>query len=165
MEDLNVFKIHSDPWKYPANWIRNVRLFGRKCKWAYQRVTRGFCDYDAYDLDSYYLTLFYKTITHLADVTHGYPGDEEFPTPEAWDKYLRELAQYFYRANESNNYYPTPAEAAWWEEVKDLKEPWHHNSPATNAMIKETTDNYKLRRKDMEEGLDKLKHVFFNLWD
>ena len=53
MNKLNVFNTQWCPWKYPNNWIRNARLFFRQFKWAYQRMTRGFCDFDTWDLDSY----------------------------------------------------------------------------------------------------------------
>ena len=153
------------PLTYISNWPRNFRLFFRQFKWAYQRITRGYCDADTYDLDSYYLDLFHATINHLADTTHGYPGTEEFPTPEAWDKYLRDMAICFYRANESNDYYPHPAENEWWEEVSSFEEPWNHDSPKSKAMCDEAIQLIDKRVKDVENGMDMLKHVFFHLWD
>ena len=165
MNKLNVFNQYYSPWKYLSNWTGNFRLFFRQFKWAYQRITRGYCDADVWDLDSYYLDLFYDTINKLADITHGYPGTEEFSTPEAWDSYLRDMAMCFYRANESNDYYPHPAENEWWEEVSNMKAPWNHHSPKSEAMCDEAIKLSFQRVEDMEKGIDMLKHVFFNLWD
>ena len=140
-------------------------MFYRQFKWAYQRITKGFCDFDIWDLDNYYLELFYQTIIELANITHGYPGTEEFPTPEAWDKYLREMANNFYRANESNNYYNTPMENIWWEDVKNDCEPWNQRSQYSDAMLNEAYENDSKRNIELNLGLDKLKHVFRHLWD
>lgn len=165
MSDLNVLKQIYSPWRYPSNWIKNCRLFFRRYKWAYQRVTKGFADCDVWDLDVYYLHLFYATLNHLADITHGYPGTTEFPTPEVWDKYLRDMAMDFYKANESNDYYEHPAQDVWWEEVKDIDEPWNHQSAASKEMCNESVNIMRKQNKDMENGLDKMKHVFWHLWD
>lgn len=167
MNKLNVFNQSYSPWKYPSNWIRNIRLFGRQFKWAYQRIVRGYCDYDVWDLDTYYLDLFYETLNHLADTTHGYPGNKEFPTPEAWDKYLRDMAMDFYKANEVNDYYSHPACDLWWESIKnkDITKTINTDNHYSSAMIAEANKNEEKRIQDMENGLEKMKAVFFHLWD
>lgn len=165
MNKLNVFNQYYSPWKYFSNWSGNFRLFFRQFKWAYQRITCGYCDYDVWDLDQYYLNIFYETLNKLADITHGYPGTEEFPTPELWENYLREMAMDFYRGNETNDYYPHPLEDSWWEEIKDLKEPWNYHSPKSKAMCNEAIELEKKRINDINTGFDKMKHVFGHLWD
>lgn len=165
MNKLNVFNTQWCPWKYPSNWIRNARLFFRQFKWAYQRMTRGFCDFDTWDLDNYYLELFYQTLNHLAENTHGWPSDEKFPNFEDWQNYLKELADYFYRANDVNDFYEHPAEDKWWNDVEKQDDIIHAESEHIDDMIAEANDLYYKRDNDMREGLDKLKEVFWNLWD
>ena len=167
MNRLNVFNQYYCQWKYPSNWKGNIRLFFRQFKWAWQRATRGYCDSDVWDLDTFYLDLFYATLIRFADTTNGYPGTDEFPTPESWDKYLRDMAIDFYRAQESNDYYAHPAEDAWWEEVQN-ETPQNMLSKPTEKSIKmcaEAADLAEKRTKDVEAGLKKMNHVFFNLWD
>lgn len=165
MNKLNVFNTQWCPWKYPSNWIRNARLFFRQFKWAYQRMTRGFCDFDTWDLDNYYLELFYQTLNHLAENTHGWPSSEKFPNFEDWQNYLKELADYFYRANDTNDFYEHPAEDKWWNDIEKQGDIIHAESEHTDDMIAEATDLYYKRDNDMREGLDKMKEVFWNLWD
>ena len=89
----NVFKQLYSPWRYLSNWIRNIRLFFRRYKWAYQRAKRGYADCDIWDMDSWLLTLFHDSLNHLADNHCGWPGNEDFPEDENWTKYLKEMAQ------------------------------------------------------------------------
>lgn len=163
MNNLNVFNVSFSPMKYPSNWLPNVRTLGRMCKWAYQRITRGFSDYDAYDLDSYYLDLFYASLNHLADVSHGWPQSEEFPEFKNWQKYVKDMAMDFYRANENNGYYPTPCEEKWYEDIKD--KPLASDSKYSSAMLNEAEENQRKRDIDLQNGLTKLSKVFRSLWD
>ena len=167
----NVFKYGYTPWRYPSNWRDNIELFFRHFKWAYQRATKGFCDMDVWDLDGAILNYLAGTIEQLADVHCGYPGDERFPTPESWERFLRELANDFYRANEWNDYYDHPAYDAWEKTLDDKSicdergRVIDHNSDLSTAMVKEQMELNEIRQKDVEIGLEKLKDVLFNLWD
>lgn len=165
MHRLNVFKQNYCPWKYPSNWRPNFRLFFRQFKWAYQRATRGYCDYDVWDLDSYYLDLFFVTLNHLADTAYGYPGTKEFPTYEDWQRALKEMAWHFFKANESNDYFPHPAEDKWWEAVKNDSEPWSRDDENSKAMLAESYVLASKRDIELKKGLEKLNKVFRHLWD
>lgn len=164
----NVFKYGYTPWRYPSNWRDNIELFFRHFKWAYQRATKGFCDMDTWSLDNSILNYLSGTIEQLADTCHGYPGDDRFPTPESWDKFLREMANDFYRANEANDYYDHPAYDAWEAELDKrttLEEKLYYDGEIAAAMIQEGRDLAEIRDKDLEIGLMKLGEVFRNLWD
>lgn len=90
-KNLNVFTMCLySPWRYPSNWWRNIKQFFRHFRWAWQRITKGFCDYDCFDLDQYYLALLPVTLRHLADNTHGYP---EGMTYEDWQAKIRLMAE------------------------------------------------------------------------
>ena len=167
---LNVFNQSYMPLTHISNWPRNIRLFFRQFKWAYQRATRGCCDCDVWDLDSYFLDLFHDTLLHLANTTHGYPGTKEFSTPESWDRCLRELAQKFYQANEYNDFYPTPKESIWWEAVKDKDFVKNHewtdpNPEYSKEMIEEANINYESRQTVFQEAWEQMGHIFHHLWD
>ena len=179
MNRLNVFKNPYYRWRYPSCWWKNIRMFFRSFKYAYQRITRGWADCDTWDLDNYYLDLFNGTLNHLAEHHMGYPGNDEFDTDEKWTAYLKEMAQQFYRANESNEFYDTPEADKWWEWVQQHPPTWEkenvngvelhryirEDGPYDKTMMEEDHMLTYLRHKDMENGLDMLKHVFNQLWD
>ena len=163
MNKLNVFNNPKLPWRYPSNWIKHVRMFFRSFKYAYQRITRGFADCDIWDLDSYYLDIFNGTLNYLADHHCGYPGHGEFDTDEKWTAYLKEMAQKFYQANESNEYYDTPNEKKWWKWIEENSN--SEDNPYSKDMFNEEKFLAWRREQDMREGLDMMKHIFFHLWD
>lgn len=161
MHPLNVFNNPKLPLKYPVNWVRTIRSWSYSLKYAYQRITRGVADCDYWDLDHYFLQIFVQGLDLLIKYQHGYPGTEEFPTSESWDIYLKEMRDCFYRADENNNYYPTPKEELWWQGVEAGEE----DPDAAKAMSQEAINNQELRNQDLETGLNMMKHCFFSLWD
>lgn len=163
MNNLNVFKNPKLPLKYPSNWGAIIRTFFRSFKWAYQRVTRGFADYDVWDFDSFLLNILANGLEHLADTTMSYPGNEEFPTYESWAKFLREMAMHFRKAYEGNDYFLHPKEDLWWNEFKQKGDNVDDN--IVTDMLKEMHENEDKREEQLIIGLNKLKHVFFHLWD
>ena len=172
MNKLNVFNNPYYKWYYPDCWIKNLRMFFRSFKWAYQRITKGFANCDTFDLDGYYLDIFTGTLNHLADNHWGYPGNDEFPDDESWTRYLKNIAEKFYKANETNEAYPTPEADKWWEWIKahpkenvfavDGKK---EENPYGKAMFEESNAIDIQRDKEMREGMNMLKHVFWSLWD
>lgn len=165
MNKLNVFKPDYCPWRYPSNWIKNIRLFGRQFKWAYQRITQGYCDFDWWDMDTYLTMLMADMIDELAKKSHGYPGNKEFPTPESWENYLNEIvAKLRYSLNDLPNEY----EEAWiktWENKEFLQEKTPEEKEITNKFLDKEISNWGLRDKALFEALDMIKHVYHNLWD
>jgi hypothetical protein len=57
---------------------------------ASQRVVRGWDDRTLWSLDHSLAETLGAQLTRLADVAHGWPGNEEFPTFEDWTAALRE---------------------------------------------------------------------------
>ena len=190
MNNLNVFNQTYSPWRYPSNWIRNIRLFGRQFKWAYQRITRGFCDADVWDLDTHLSEYLAQTIEHLAKTSHSYPGTEEFPTYESWKTYLMEIANKFkYSLSELPNEY----EDAWskmYEEfdaeyglfgkkleeqaIKEKKPSIRAHFPSeikkewktiTENYLDKELENDKKKYATQLEALDMIKHCWGHLWD
>lgn len=169
MNKLNVFNQSYSPWRYPSNWIRNMRLFGRQFKWAYQRITRGFCDYDVWDLDSHLSELLIQTIKQLAKTSHGYPGTEEFPTYESWENYLVDIV---HKLEYSLNDLPNEYETAWlktWENENLDKIVKKDKTPEEEEITKKYLDkeayNDKLKREAQNEALRMIYHVYNHLWD
>ena len=163
MNQLNVFNNPYYKWYYPQYWHKNIRMFFRSIKYAYQRITKGYANCDTFDLDNYYLNIFTGTLNHLADNHWGCPGNEEFPKDEDWTKYLKEMALKFYNANESNEAYPTPEADKWWKWIEEHDK--NIDNSYSETMFQEANENDKKRDKEMHEGMKMLDHVFWNLWD
>ena len=125
-KNLNVFKMCAYcPWRYPSNWWSNIKQFFRHFKWAWQRASRGYCDYDCFALDDYYLKLIPATLRELAKDTHGYP--EEFGTIDKWQEEIIKIAEDFEAAAMNEEEYFQNEN--WFEEadkkgtlVKDFRE-------------------------------------------
>lgn len=64
-QDLNVFKIPMPRWTL-ATLKMNIKGLARRCKWAYQRATKGFCDYDRYDLEHFYSRLLVASLREFS---------------------------------------------------------------------------------------------------
>ena len=74
------------PWKF-------FQQCGRNIKRAWQRVTRGYCDSDVWNMDSWLLAILPPMLRQLRDDEVGaYPGVEPFETPEKWERWLGMMA-------------------------------------------------------------------------
>ena len=73
----NVFKLYPHNWKRPSNWWDNIKDFFRGFKYAYQRATKGYCDYDLFSISDWFLEMFPNMLKEFSDGTHSYPWDME----------------------------------------------------------------------------------------
>ena len=168
MNNNNVFKhVPYYKWNSPKNIWDNIKLFFRRFKWAYQRATRGYADCDIWNMESWLLDLLHDSLNHLADHHWGWPGTEQFPNDEDWEKYLKEMAQLFYQANEINEYYPTPEATKWWDWSCDHphKLDEKSNNPYIETMMTEETKNGKMRDADFHKAWRMMEDVYWHLWD
>lgn len=161
--NLNIFKRGYLPWRYPRNIIRNIENSFRNIHFAWQRATRGFADCDVWDMDSWLLSLIHDGLIHLANNSYGWPGDDCFPEPEDWDKYLRDMAQKFYQCDENNEFYPAPdtEKMHQW----GVEHPKSRYNPYVENFIEEDTKNRHKRQRDFAEAWSMMGDVFFNLWN
>ncbi|MBQ4122281.1 hypothetical protein IJD44_00930 [bacterium] len=117
------------------------KYFLRQLKWAKQRITRGFSDFDTFNLDQFYIQLFIDSLTYFKENLHGAPikyFDEQAENPTwKWEKYLNEMIEHFRLANEDLYQY-------------DLKE-WDERND--------------LQQEHLNKGLEMLQKEFNSLWD
>lgn len=162
---MNVFK---NPWKFTRAPIRWFKYFFRSFKYAYQRATRGYCDYDVYDCDTYYTHIISGTLHQLADRHMGYPGEM---TPESWTAALNEIAEHFDKSLEENEAFPQPKTDEWYAHLEitptaETFEEWRQKEKELSAaMIEESKVLEKLRSAEKDIGLDMLKEYWYHLWD
>lgn len=164
MNNMNVFKKGWFTWRQP---IKSIKLMYRRCKWAWQRITRGYADCDIWDLDDYFADLISHALWTFSDNATGWP-DYRFDTFEEWKDYIREIGNYFYFIKEDA--YDTPALDEWsdnlpehWlckkeEETEEFKE-------LTRKMREEENHIWEQRQKYKDMALDSLREMWFMLWD
>lgn len=150
--ELNVFTTGYMPWKYPANWFRNVKLFFRQIKWAWQRATRGYCDWDVWDLEAFYLPLMRDSINKLAEVSHGYPATNDW-TYDSWTAYLKTLADAL------NDCMADSAELnQYWSDFDKMLTNEQEYSDEEKATLRRCY--YDRERQIADEQQDLLEHTF-----
>ena len=170
MNDLNVFKQSYCPWEYPSNWIRNIKLFFRQFKWAYQRITRGYCDSDVWDLDTHLNMYLAQTIESLAKNSISYPGTEEFPTPESWTNYLMEIVN---RLKYAVSDVPNEYEEAWlktwnnktFSEILGSRGDTPEEKKIIDDFLNKEMENEFSKIKAQNEALIMIFHAYNHLWD
>lgn len=113
----------------------------RRAKFRRQRITRGFSDYDWWDLDTYLCNLLSASLYHLADNTISWsPGLA--PTFEDYKERIKRLAEHF-------------DEMAEWEERHPV------DSKEKDGYAKNNEQLYKFTKETFNE----LAEVFWSLWD
>lgn len=172
MNPLNVFNNPYFSWKYPECWYKNIRMFFRSFKYAYQRITKGFCDMDTWDLDDYYTRLFVDSLTTFSKHMNGWPQSNEFPEFEDYQKYIDKMVYLFNQSIEGNedikNKYAEEYEAKILNKPDFLENINKEKSPEEKALtdkyFKRENELYKYRKACRNEALDMMKHIFDSLW-
>lgn len=156
-------------------WYRldkRLKYFFKKIKWSFQRITRGYSDYDIYNLYYWLIRVIPSAIRDLEKDLHGFPFDM---TEEAWKNYLLDMASHF------ENYY------AEWENPVELpsvsiKSLFEKNGDVVRRVptdeIKDSDFQEKRKlwreeeekhdqymREELHKGLSMLEARFGDLWD
>lgn len=74
------------PWK----WVRQL---WRNMVEAHQRITKGYCDSDVFNMDSWMLKIMPAMLREMAEKEFSYPGSAPFETPEKWGTWLTGMAE------------------------------------------------------------------------
>lgn len=122
--------------------VNNWRLSGkdikrRRAKWKRQRISRGFCDWDWWDLDYFYLNLFVNSLRHYAKNTIGF-SESLAPTYEEYQARILRLADMF-------------EELATWEEKNVERRDYEQEAKELDELTK--------------KAFAELAEVFWSLWD
>ena len=163
----NVFRIKSYTWRYYLRHpLKYLKMFGKKCKWAYQRVVRGWCDYDTYSMDNWFCDVVPDMLDYLAANHMGWP-DMDFETLEDWEEWLEKTAAAI-RYNCEENYQKDNEFAAEYNKAMDS---WH--SVGYTVGCEEIRKKFTRREKelavkaqaDFETAISSFAKYFHDLWD
>lgn len=122
--------------------VNHFRIRGKDAKrrlkqWKRQRIHRGFCDYDWWDLDIFYLNLFVSSLRYYANHTISHSPSLAATFEEYQARILR-LADMF-------------EELANWEEQ--------------NADRRDYEQEFKEKDTLTKKAFAELAEVFWSLWD
>lgn len=166
---MNVF---NNPYRFTRAPLKWTSYFFRSFKYAYQRATRGYCDYDAWELFSYCTHVISGCLHKLADDHCGHPmgiDDEE------WTKLLHETAIHLENSLKENDVFPHPKTDEWCENIKRFSVEqfiqnnnrlvYDGNDELGKAMREEQDELLNLRNAEKDMALDMLKEHWYDLWD
>ncbi len=175
--ELNIFKGGYMPW-YPYNWWSNIRYFFRTIKWGWQRATKGYSDYDTFDLDIYYSRLMIASLSQFRAETQGYPGYMD--SIEEWYAILDKIIFLLKQANEDEPLEEKNELAEWYEEYletrpltltkveNDARIYVTNNDEETETKIKQyhkrEEELYQIRVQKRKEAFDLMAKYFGHLW-
>lgn len=164
----NVFTFgYFRPW---YNVPSHVKQFIKIIKYCFERITKGYCAYDRYDIDSWLLETLPNMLNEFAEKTHSHPygfsegvvnnlyksfkmknilNENEEKDYKAWCAYIREIAEHL--NNAKKDYYD--------EYKEDL------DKPCDEVSRQRQLDFQKYKEEELHKGLVMLESVFFHLWD
>lgn len=148
-------------------------------RFARQRARKGYAAIDWWNMDNWFLEIIPNMLDELADRRCGYPGNEEFDTPEKWSTYLHNLANDLRMCTEDacdklNEYYKDFLDSFDTRRFSEEDENGNlrvkfQNTPEGEEIAKKYFDRCKEIRDEqetiLEEAMLRLAHVLPMLWD
>lgn len=158
---LSVFKFYKGWYKFPSSIFQHIKNFFKKIKFAYQRITKGYCDYDLYELDQYYKKLMYSTLIDFAKNTNSYP--RQFNSMKDWQIVLQNAANQFRQSfiDKPNLYQMQLIEMS----KQDRFEETEQFQKLCDLSIDQNVRDQKIKRLHFAKGLDFIKKYNKDLWD
>ena len=159
--NLNLMQNPFSFFHAPREWIRR---FINSVKWSWQRITRGWSDYDVWTMDEYLLAILPEMLDHLAGETYREPVSysvNEYP----WQDYLWTTAQHFMNAREDQrrqtNQYKTALHTSM---LADSIRPQEDREELSRLYFEREREIRDWRVSEKNIALDMLKEIFFDLW-
>lgn len=127
---------------HPLHYLNDVRY---AVKWSFQRITRGYCDCDWFNLSYWFSEVVPCMLRELIDGA-GHPYDM---LPEEWERYLAEMASHIENTQEEvweklNQYDSDKEKDKWLNRIKEINE-W--------------------QEAECHKGLQMMADRFYDLWD
>ena len=168
---LNILKVGYIGWRH---LFYNIRQFFRNIGFAWQRATKGYSDYDLYELDYFYHDLIIASLEQFRKNTHSFPVGL---TPDEWDQILKQIVDTlreglpeshtnewqdqfdsYWRAHTIREEQPDGSIKVDCEdtpEMLDLKEKW----------LNEEQRIHEFENEKLKEGIELLLQHWHDLWD
>lgn len=111
----------------------------------WDRATKGYCSRDLWNLNSFYCTLFYESITEFKNGAKGFPMT--MGTFEEWKEELEHISELFKRIEDLEN-----DDSYYDEETREIN---------TGLLFQMNEEISSVKN----EAFDLMKKHFFDLWD
>ena len=164
-DPLNVFTFGYWPAR---NVFHNIKQFFRNIRYGWQRATKGYCDWDIWDLDQYHLVLLEKALTAFRKNNNGHPIDL---TEEAWDKVLDRMIycyhmanEYLYNTDEYNEFYESWSASLDHFKMKENEFIINDNKELYNKMAERSNELIKQGIEYITEASNLMIKYEGNLW-
>ena len=152
---LNVFTYGYYNWKHP---IHNIATFFHNLRRAWQRATKGYCDWDTWDLDQYYIQLIVDSLADFQKETNSYPSEI---SPEEWNKVLGEIQEHLKEGRFNSHDNPWADKLPGLDRIND-------SDAETNDIrahfIEEENRLRQLEDEHLHAGLTLLTKWWHHLW-
>lgn len=184
-----IWKPFSQPeYRRPWQIIRLLKQIGRDIKWSHQRIWRGYCDYDLFSIDDWFMKIMPGMLKVFKETRHGSPVavnyhshavflDEEERNQDVhgeWDKKLDRMIFLLGEMDEASCSQQNPYEDAYFEAVQKLMEPpvEHADGSSTHRYPdlkeypehRELDENYHAEEKRLNQYRLDCKQEFFELF-
>jgi hypothetical protein len=159
--ELNIFTGGYMPW-YPRNWWSNIRYFFRTIKWGWQRATRGYSDYDTWNLDVYYSNMMIASLGQFRAETKGYPG--YMNSIEEWYAILDKIIFLLKQANEDEPLEEKNELAGWYKEHLSASRKDEEIKAKADQYYRREEELYEIRKQKRKEAFELLAEYFGHLW-
>lgn len=171
--NLNVFSLPYTKHYYLTHPLKFVRQFGRNIKQAYKRIRYGWCNYDAWDFDSWFCSVVPPMLKKLAE-GNSYP-DQLFNSINEWHTWLLNMAAKIEKMQyddwmDSKNEYAADYNKTFDDNDNLIVSNYYEHSSFTKEEIrKKYYDHAKeialTRQQDLEEIFIEFGRNFDALWD
>ena len=118
-------------------------MLPRQLKWAKQRITKGYCRSDWYDMDSWFAHVVADMFDEYAENTCSYPW--EINNPDDWEDILKEMATHLRNAG-----------------IEEIAEERYSHMADSKAKIREQN---KWRKEELHKFCELFEKYYFDLWD
>lgn len=184
-----VWRPFSEPeYKRPWQIIRLIKQIGRDIKWSHQRIWKGYCDYDLFSIDYWFMKIMPKMLKVFKETRHGSPVavnyhshavflDEEERNQDVhdeWDKKLDRMIFLLEEMNEESCTQQNPYEDEYFEAIDKLREgPTEHPDGSVSYRYphlkeypeyRELAEEYDAEEKRITQYRLDCKQEFFDLF-
>ena len=162
---LNVFRRGYYKWR-PSTFFSNIRHFFRTLKWGWQRATKGYCDSDLFDFDSFHTDLLIHALDEFAADLNGAPDqyfDHENDSTKPWKDYLHEIRDHLYNSVEENGVQKNEyADRFFNKKIQKNKKQWAY---IKRQYFRREREIAEWQDNEFKKGMEMLVKVHRHLWD
>jgi len=161
----------NEPHKFHRKGLKGL---GSRLAISLERSKYGIAQADIICLHDYLGLILANGLRLLAEYEHGWPGTEEFPTPESWEAKLIEIAEKLEQASTTDKQIDIMYNEIEWSE-EDLKpagledfSDWMNRetrTPAFQEYSRRTEEINASADKNLKEAMEWLAEYWWSLWD